>query len=89
MQALFWSTVINGLVAVPLMAVIIVLVSRPRSWALIIAPPTDPSLAWLATAVMGAPAGSLPEPDLGGLSATDRSQSFRFGTDLILILTSR
>jgi Mn2+/Fe2+ NRAMP family transporter len=56
MKALFWSAVINGVVAVPLMAVIILLVSRKSvmgaftaSWTLIV-------LGWIATGVMGAAA---------------------------------
>src|ERR1019366_5118288 len=56
MKALFWSAVINGVVAVPLMAVIIVLASKksvmgdyPATRSLII-------LGWIATAVMGAAA---------------------------------
>jgi Mn2+/Fe2+ NRAMP family transporter len=56
MKALFWSAVINGVVAVPLMVVIIVLVSKKSimgpygsSRAIIV-------LGWIATAVMGAAA---------------------------------
>ncbi len=56
MKALFWSAVINGIVAAPLMAVIMVLVARrsvmgpyKASWPIII-------LGWIATAVMGAAA---------------------------------
>jgi Mn2+/Fe2+ NRAMP family transporter len=56
MKALFWSAVINGVVAVPLMVVIIILVSKksvmgafPASRSIII-------LGWIATAVMGAAA---------------------------------
>ena len=56
MKALFWSAVINGVVAVPLMVVIILLASKKSvmgaftaSWSLII-------LGWIATAVMGAAA---------------------------------
>jgi Mn2+/Fe2+ NRAMP family transporter len=56
MKALFWSAVINGVVAVPLMAVIIVLVSRKSvmgaytmRWPTLV-------LGWIATAVMAAAA---------------------------------
>ncbi|HVM78432.1 MAG TPA: divalent metal cation transporter [Stellaceae bacterium] len=59
MKALFWSAVINGVVAVPLMAVIIVLATRKSvmgeftmSWPVV-------ALAWIATAVMGAAALSM------------------------------
>ena len=56
MKALFWSAVINGIVAVPLMIVIIILVTRKSvmgrytaSWPIV-------ALAAVATAVMGAAA---------------------------------
>jgi Mn2+/Fe2+ NRAMP family transporter len=56
MKALFWSAVINGIVAVPLMIAIIILVSRKSvmgaftvSWPILI-------LGWIATAIMGAAA---------------------------------
>ncbi len=56
MRALFWSAVINGIVAVPLMAVIIVLASRRSVMGEFIAPLATRILAWIATAVMGAAA---------------------------------
>lgn len=53
MKALFWSAVINGMVAVPLMVVIILLASKKSvmgpftsNWPIL-------ALAWIATAVMG------------------------------------
>lgn len=56
MKALFWSAVINGVVAVPLMVVIILLVSKKSvmgpytaSWSLLV-------LGWIATLIMGAAA---------------------------------
>jgi Mn2+/Fe2+ NRAMP family transporter len=53
MKALFWSAVINGVVAVPLMAVVIMLASRrsvmgeftAKRWVIVV--------GWIATAVMG------------------------------------
>jgi Mn2+/Fe2+ NRAMP family transporter len=56
MKALFWSAVINGLVAVPLMAVIVLLVSKKS-----VMGPYVPSrpilvLVWTATLAMGAAA---------------------------------
>ncbi len=56
MKALFWSAVINGLVAVPLMAVIVLLVSKKS-----VMGPYVPSrpilvLGWIATLAMGAAA---------------------------------
>ncbi len=56
MKALFWSAVINGVVAVPLMAVVLLLATRKSvmgrftaSWPML-------ALGWVATGVMGAAA---------------------------------
>jgi Mn2+/Fe2+ NRAMP family transporter len=56
MKALFWSAVINGLVAVPLMAVIILLVSKKSVMGAFTAGRSIIILGWIATAVMGAAA---------------------------------
>jgi len=56
MKALFWSAVINGVVAVPLMAVIIVLVSKPSVMGKYTASRPLVVLGWIATAIMGAAA---------------------------------
>ncbi len=56
MKALFWSAVINGVVAVPLMAVIILLVSRKSVMGAFTASRSLVILGWIATAVMGAAA---------------------------------
>lgn len=56
MKALVWSAVINGLVAVPLMVVIIVLVSKRSVMGSYAASRTIMTLGWIATAVMGAAA---------------------------------
>ncbi|MDR3419250.1 MAG: divalent metal cation transporter [Nevskia sp.] len=56
MKALFWSAVINGVVAVPLMAVIIVLASRKSVMGEFTASRPIIVLGWIATAVMGAAA---------------------------------
>jgi len=53
MQALFWSAVINGVVAVPLMAVIILLVSKKSVMGAFTASRSLVILGWIATAVMG------------------------------------
>ena len=53
MKALFWSAVINGIVAVPLMAVIILLASRRSVMGVYRATGTLVVLGWIATAVMG------------------------------------
>jgi Mn2+/Fe2+ NRAMP family transporter len=56
MKALFWSAVINGVVAVPLMAVIILLVSKNSVMGPFTASRPLVILGWIATAVMGAAA---------------------------------
>jgi Mn2+/Fe2+ NRAMP family transporter len=56
MKGLFWSAVINGVVAVPLMAVIILLVSKKSVMGPFTASRTLVVLGWIATAVMGAAA---------------------------------
>jgi Mn2+/Fe2+ NRAMP family transporter len=56
MKALFWSAVINGVVAVPLMAVIILLVSKKSVMGAFTATRSLIILGWIATAVMGAAA---------------------------------
>ena len=56
MKALFWSAVINGVVAVPLMAVIIVLASKKSVMGAFTAHRALVALGWLATAIMGAAA---------------------------------
>jgi Mn2+/Fe2+ NRAMP family transporter len=53
MKGLFWSAVINGVVAVPLMAVIILLVSKKSVMGAFTASRTLVVLGWIATAVMG------------------------------------
>jgi Mn2+/Fe2+ NRAMP family transporter len=56
MKALFWSAVINGVVAVPLMVVIILLVSKKSVMGAFTASGSLITLGWIATAVMGAAA---------------------------------
>jgi Mn2+/Fe2+ NRAMP family transporter len=56
MKALFWSAVINGVVAVPLMVVIILLVSKKSVMGAFTATRSIVILGWIATAVMGAAA---------------------------------
>lgn len=53
MKALFWSAVINGMVAVPLMAVILVLASRPSVMGALKASRPMLALGWVATVIMG------------------------------------
>jgi Mn2+/Fe2+ NRAMP family transporter len=56
MKALFWSAVINGVVAVPLMVVIILLVSKKSIMGAFTASRPIIVLGWIATAVMSAAA---------------------------------
>jgi NRAMP (natural resistance-associated macrophage protein)-like metal ion transporter len=56
MKALFWSAVINGVVAVPLMVVIILLVSKKSVMGAYVASRPIVILGWIATLVMGAAA---------------------------------
>ncbi|ENN86827.1 natural resistance-associated macrophage protein [Rhizobium freirei PRF 81] len=53
MKALFWSAVINGVVAVPLMVVVILLASSKSVMGDFTAPRTLIMLGWVATAIMG------------------------------------
>jgi Mn2+/Fe2+ NRAMP family transporter len=53
MRALFDSAVINGVVAMPLMAVIILLASKPSVMGAYVATRSLVVLGWLATLVMG------------------------------------
>jgi Mn2+/Fe2+ NRAMP family transporter len=63
MKALFWSAVINGVVAVPLMVVIILLVSRKSVMGPFTATKPVIILGWAATALMGAAAVRMFIPD--------------------------
>jgi Mn2+/Fe2+ NRAMP family transporter len=56
MKALFWSAVINGIVAVPLMIVIILLVSKESVMGAFTAERSVIVLGWIATAIIGAAA---------------------------------
>jgi len=53
-KALFWSAVLNGIVAVPLMAVIMVMAMQPRVMGPFILPRPLWAMGWLTTGVMGA-----------------------------------
>lgn len=56
MKALFWSAVLNGLIAVPIMAAMMVVVSRRKAMGRFTAKPALLVLGWAATAIMGAAA---------------------------------
>ncbi|HEY1881385.1 MAG TPA: divalent metal cation transporter [Caulobacteraceae bacterium] len=59
MKALFWSAVINGVVAVPLMAVIVILVSKKSVMGPYVASRSLIVLGWAGTAVMGVAAAMM------------------------------
>ncbi len=51
-KALFWSAVINGVVAVPLMVVIMLMARQPRVMGPLTIPRPLAAMGWLTTAVM-------------------------------------
>ena len=51
-KALFWSAVINGFIAVPIMAVMMILAQRPDVMGQFVVRPRLRVLGWAATAVM-------------------------------------
>ena len=53
MKALFWSAVINGVVAVPLLVVILLLASKESVMGDFVAPRSLQVLGWITTGVMG------------------------------------
>lgn len=56
MKALFWSAVINGVAAVPVLVGLMIVVSKPSIMGEFVASPWLKFFGWLATAVMGAAA---------------------------------
>lgn len=62
MKALFWSAVVNGIVAVPLMVVIVTLVSKKSVMGAYTAHPAIVVLGWIATAIMAAAAARMVIP---------------------------
>jgi Mn2+/Fe2+ NRAMP family transporter len=55
-KALFWSAVINGVAAVPIMVIIMLMASRRRVMGQFTLGPWLKTLGWLATAAMAAAA---------------------------------
>jgi NRAMP (natural resistance-associated macrophage protein)-like metal ion transporter len=52
-KALFWSAVVNGVVAVPVMAIMMILASREIVMGEFVLRPVLKTIGWIATAVMG------------------------------------
>jgi Mn2+/Fe2+ NRAMP family transporter len=76
MKALFWSAVINGVVAVPLMVVIILLVSRKSVIGAFTASRSLVILGWIATAFMGAAAVRMLIPPRLGCRTSQQNVHF-------------
>ena len=53
-QALYWTAVINGILAVPLMVLMMMIVRNPLAMGTLILPPRLAAIGWAATAVMAA-----------------------------------
>jgi Mn2+/Fe2+ NRAMP family transporter len=53
MKALFWSAVINGVVAVPLLVLIVLLASSTKVMGRYTIGPITKALGWLTVAIMG------------------------------------
>jgi Mn2+/Fe2+ NRAMP family transporter len=53
-KALFWSAVINGVVAVPVMIMIMIMAAKPAIMGQFVLPFRLKAMGWLATAVMTA-----------------------------------
>jgi Mn2+/Fe2+ NRAMP family transporter len=51
-RALYWSAVINGILAAPLMAVMMLIVTNPRAMGHLTIGRRGAALGWVATAVM-------------------------------------
>jgi Mn2+/Fe2+ NRAMP family transporter len=58
-KALFWSAVINGLAAVPIMVIIMLMASRQKVMGQFVLKPGLKVLGWLATAAMAAAAAGM------------------------------
>lgn len=58
-KALFWSAVLNGVIAVPLMAATMIVVSSRRRLGNFVASPRLRIMGWLATALMAAAAAAM------------------------------
>ena len=59
MKALYYSAVVNGVLAAPLMAIMLLIGSNPRIMNKLTLPPVLKTIGWIATAVMAAAAVGL------------------------------
>jgi NRAMP (natural resistance-associated macrophage protein)-like metal ion transporter len=51
-KALYWAAVVNGVLAVPLMAIMMLIVRNPAAMGSLVLPPRLTAIGWAATAVM-------------------------------------
>jgi NRAMP (natural resistance-associated macrophage protein)-like metal ion transporter len=58
-KALFWSAVLNGVIAVPIMAAMMIVATRKQEMGQFVATPSQRLFGWLATAVMGVAAATM------------------------------
>ena len=56
-KALFWSAVLNGVVAVPLMVVMMIMARAPKVMGQFVLPPVLWAMGWLCTLVMAVAVG--------------------------------
>jgi NRAMP (natural resistance-associated macrophage protein)-like metal ion transporter len=59
MKALYWSAVVNGVLAAPLMVIMLLIGSNPKIMNTLTLPPVLKTIGWIATAVMAAAAVGL------------------------------
>jgi Mn2+/Fe2+ NRAMP family transporter len=52
-KALLWAAIVNGVVSVPIMAILMILASDPKTMGGLVVGRRLKRLGWLATAVMG------------------------------------
>jgi len=72
-RALYWSAVINGVVAVPVMAIMMWLAAAPRVMGNFVITGWTKALGWIATAVMAAAIAACSPPAESGVSLCTRS----------------
>jgi NRAMP (natural resistance-associated macrophage protein)-like metal ion transporter len=53
-KALFWAAVVNGVLAAPLMVIMMLIVRNPKAMGKVVLPPAQTALGWTATLVMAA-----------------------------------
>jgi Mn2+/Fe2+ NRAMP family transporter len=72
-RALYWSAVINGVVAVPVMAIMMWLAAAPKVMGDFVITGWTKGLGWVATAVMAVAVAAISPPHESGVSLCRRS----------------